>query len=462
LHGRREERDQLINLWLAALLVTLTWGAVAFGSPYPWAYRPLLLASTILGACGWWLGRKHPAPSPLLVAGLTVIGVTIALQLIPLPEAIVDTLSPRAREVLREQSLSFRVTPPATFPLSIAPSRTQLGLAFFAAFAVLMLGTGRALTRKAASRLAAAIAVLGATLATIGIVQRATFTGKIYGFWELVQGGTPFGPFVNRNHFAGWMLMAIPVVLGYFLAQISTSEGPRSPGLRNRILWLSTARGNRAVLAAFAAVVMALSLVLTLSRSGMAGLMLAFAVTLFFVARREDRLANRGVVLAYLVLTTLTIFLWAGLDQVALRFAQLDVTAFNQRPAIWADTVRIVRDFWFTGTGFNTYGVSTLHYQTAVPGEHLREAHSDYLQLAAEGGLLMAIPILATVVIFIGVVGRRLRDDVGSIRWIRMGAITGLIAIAFQSLVEFSLQMPGNAALCAVIAGLAIHDGQRV
>lgn len=59
-------------------------------------------------------------------------------------------------------------------------------------------------------------------------------------------------------------------------------------------------------------------------------------------------------------------------------------------------------------------------------------------------------------------VRRRLREDVGSIWWIRMGAVTGLLTIAFQSIGEVSLQKPGNAALFAVIAGLAIHDGRRM
>jgi len=43
-----------------------------------------------------------------------------------------------------------------------------------------------------------------------------------------------------------------------------------------------------------------------------------------------------------------------------------------------------------------------------------------------------------------------------------MGAVIGLVAIALQSIAEFSLQMPGNAALFAVVAGLAIHDGRRL
>ena len=28
------------------------------------------------------------------------------------------------------------------------------------------------------------------------------------------MGGSPFGPFVNKNHFAGWMLMALPLTIG--------------------------------------------------------------------------------------------------------------------------------------------------------------------------------------------------------------------------------------------------------
>jgi hypothetical protein len=39
--------------------------------------------------------------------------------------------------------------------------------------------------------------------------------------------------------------------------------------------------------------------------------------------------------------------------------------------------------------------------------------------------------------------------------------VTGLLAIAVQSLVEFSLQMPGNAAMFAVLCGVALHDGRR-
>jgi hypothetical protein len=42
--------------------------------------------------------------------------------------------------------------------------------------------------------------------------------------------------------------------------------------------------------------------------------------------------------------------------------------------------------------------------------------------------------------------------------WIRFGAAAGLAAIALQSTVEFSLQMPGNATLFVVLCALALHQ----
>ena len=119
--------------------------------------------------------------------------------------------------------------------------------------------------------------MLGVLLAMVGIIQRATFNGKIYGFWELVQGGNPFGPFVNRNHFAGWMLMAVPTSLGLLAATMGCAPKLESGGSQAFAIACSGCRlrRNRAILIAFAVLVMALSLVLTMSRSGILGLLCA-------------------------------------------------------------------------------------------------------------------------------------------------------------------------------------------
>jgi len=45
--------------------------------------------------------------------------------------------------------------------------------------------------------------VFGFLICIFGILQHLTFNGKLYWFREMHYGGIPFGPYVNRNHFAG-------------------------------------------------------------------------------------------------------------------------------------------------------------------------------------------------------------------------------------------------------------------
>jgi O-antigen ligase len=418
-----------------------------------------MVACAILGTIGLLLGR---GPMPWSVAvGLLLVAVAAGLQLVPLDPATLERVSPAAVTIHREQNLAVAMGTTRELTLSIDPSRTRLGLAFLGAFGALLIGSARMLGRGSARQLATGIVMLGVALALVGIIQRATFNGKIYWFWVPQQGGTPFGPFVNANHFAGWMLMGVPLAIGAFAASVSRGMKDVKPGFRERLLWFSSPEANKSLLLAFAVLTMTLALVLTLSRSGMLGMAGALLLASIVMARRQTSRPRRAILRAYLLFVALLVVSWVGLDRIAAEFSEIDPTSINERPAIWADTIRIAQAFWLTGTGLNTYGVSTLYYQTSIPGQHLREAHNDYLQLAAEGGVLLAVPIVATIAAFVWAVRRRLREDVGSIWWIRMGAVTGLLAIAVQSLVEFSLQMPGNAAMFAVLCGVALHDGRR-
>jgi O-antigen ligase len=447
-------------LWLTAISLTLAWGAGAFGAVYPWAYIPLMIASAILGLAGAGLGWARVPTS--LALSLALLGVAVTVQLVPLKEAYLLKVSPHAVSIVKQHSLAFAVGNAHTHPLSIEPRQTVLGLAFLASFGVLLIGTTRMLSREGARRLAGVITIIGVVLALVGIITNATFNGKIYGFWDLKQGGAPFGPYVNKNHFAGWMLIAIPVAIGYFMAIVSKGMEGRISGLRNLLVWFSTERASIALLSGFAILTMTLSLVLTLSRSGIIAFAGTLLLTAFIAARHQSGLRSRAFSVAYLVFVATIVVSWVGVDQIVSRFAKVDLTDISERPAIWADTITIARDFWLTGTGLNTYGLSTLFYQTSMPGLHLREAHNDYLQLAAEGGLLLGIPVLLTIAAFACGVRRRLNQDVGSIWWIRIGAVMGLAAVAIQSVFDFSLQMPGNAAFFAVTAGLALHDGRKL
>jgi O-antigen ligase len=99
-----------------------------------------------------------------------------------------------------------------------------------------------------------------------------------------------------------------------------------------------------------------------------------------------------------------------------------------------------------------------LVYQRYEPSKYFAEAHNDYLQLAAEGGLLLGIPAALCLGLFVISVLRRFHEgERDRTYWLRVGGVIGLAAIALQEAVDFSLQIPGNALLFAVLCAITLH-----
>ena len=464
---------------LTAALVA--WGALAFGAPYRWAYVPLAAGSACLGALLLWTERRRGGPPAGTRAFLIALGTLVlaaGLQLVPLPPAVRERISPASTALLTAIDLPFAVQAaapggnPAWHPLSIGPAATLTGLGLLAAFTLLLAGLLSLFSRDGLTPAVRPILVFGLALACLGIVQKAllgdnVFTGmRIYGFWApryLLT--TPFGPFVNKNHFAGWMLMAIPLGIGYSLGLADGALRHVRRGWRNRLLWLSSSAGGHLQLVLFAAMVMSVSLLMTKSRSGIGCFVVAVAMAGVVAAWHQRTWKSRALVLGALVGLAFVPLAWSGVD-VAARFSAKGAhdESLGLRRAIWRDTLAIVGDFPLTGTGLNTFGIATARYQTALTDLTFREAHNDYLQVAAEGGLLLGIPALAAAIFFVRGVWRRFReradDTLGY--WLRFGAVTGVLAIALQSAVEFSLQMPGNAVLFVVLCAAALHRAPRV
>jgi O-antigen ligase len=441
------------------LLVAVAWGAFAFGGVYPWAYWPLAAAVAcvgITGLCTAWSDRRR-SNAIALSGPFVAFGVAALLQVLPIPVAAIRSISPSAIEILNRVDLRMAAGL-SSHVLSVDPAASLTALALFGAFALLIIGGARLLSGEGAQRLAGGISIIGVALALTGIIQQPLFIGKIYGFWTPLDGGNPFGPFVNKNHFAGWMLMALPVALGLLCARIARGMRGVKPRWRDRLLWLSSPDANRLILIASAAVVMALSLVLTMSRSGISALALAVSITGIVVLRRQGTRSRKTVALAYLAFLAVIVVAWVGADAIVTRFAQADWSEFNSRRGAWIDACNIATRFPWTGTGLNTYAIATLFYQQHDLAQHYSQAHNDYLQLAAEGGVLLVMPAVAALVFFVAAVRRRFREETSTTTyWLRVGAVTGLAAIALQETVEFSLQMPGNATLFAVLCAIALH-----
>jgi O-antigen ligase len=201
---------------------------------------------------------------------------------------------------------------------------------------------------------------------------------------------------------------------------------------------------------------MALSLVMAGSRSGLGCFAVAICGAAAWTARRQSRAVMIGAVLGALALVAIAVQ-WAGGDAALQRFGS-DSDSLAMRLSIWSTCATVVRQFPLFGTGMNTLGTAMIVYQP--PAEvHYNEAHNDYLQLLVEGGLVTFALVLVAIGAAIAAIRRRFRagDDGLDARWVRTGATTGLVAIALQSVVEFSLQMPGTSVLFAVFLALALY-----
>jgi O-antigen ligase len=443
------------------LIAAVAWGAFAFGAVYPWAYWPLAIVAQIVALIGLCLPRPagyRGLELSTLAGVLAAFLVAIVIQLIPMRLSTVTAVSPSAQEIVAQLDPMARTGLATVHPMSIAPARTLAGLAVIASLAFLALGAARLLSIVGPHGTVRAIAIIGVLLALTGIIQQPLFNGKIYGFWTPLMGGLPYGPFVNKNHFAGWMLMGLPLTLGWLCSQIARGmRGVRS-GFREKLLWLSTPDASRIVLLMGASALMALSLILTMSRSGMGAAAMAVFGTAVLAARKQDTRAKKIVSATIVAAVVVLAVAWIGTASISDRFASANWGEMNERKGAWQDAIAIARRYPLVGTGLNTYGVATLFYQRYDLAQHYAQAHNDYLQLAAEGGLLLTIPAATCIVVLVLAIRRRFKQETSTMTyWIRAGAVAGLCAIAVQETVEFSLQMPGNAALFAIVCAIALH-----
>jgi O-antigen ligase len=397
-----------------------------------------------------------------------LIASVVVLQLVPVPLSFLTRISPNTVRFLQSFELTWAMGGPlpSTHPLSIAPEKTWLALGLFTAFALLLLGAARAFSRVGVLAFTRALLIVGVGVAIFAIVQAALNTGKlayevkIYGVWQPISRATPYGPFVNRNHYAGWMLLVLPIALAYLCGLVERGLAGVQPTWRHRILWMGSSEGGRSVLIALAVAVMGLSLLASQSRSGLASFTLAVLVTTTWIAGGRRNARRLVLPLAAMAVSGVLLVAWAGASVALARFSTAG-SEFAARVSAWHDALRIIAAFPLAGAGLNTYGAATLVYQTTSLSAHFQEAHNEYLQLAAEGGVLLLAAVALCVWRLVVITRRRFVEaqEPSLARWVRIGAVTALVAIALQSLMEFSLQMPGNAALFALVAAIAVHAG---
>jgi O-antigen ligase len=386
---------------------------------------------------------------------LVAIGAAV-LQILPLPRALLDIVSPSASRVVAALALK---PPDGALPLSIDATDSATALALFGGM-VLVFFTARQIFENGGVRtFTRGLAIIGLVLAGIAIAQEATGGGRMYWRWTPTFERThPFGPFVNRNHFGTWAIVATALCLGYLAAHLSARQsGTPGDSWRTRLV---TAMDGRAALLLAAASLMIVAVVLSLSRSSMIGLPASLVVGMWLSRHRAEWRRLAIIAAALVVVTGTLIILRVPPAQVMDRVTGVAV-ALEDRLTIWRETVPIIREFWLTGTGVGTYQTAMAVFQQSDPGLIYNQAHNHYLQVAAEGGLLVGIPVAILLWMFARETARALARDRSGIFWLRVGAASGLAGVAAQSVLETGLLTPANGVLVAIAAAVVLHAPRR-
>lgn len=349
---------------------------------------------------------------------------------------------------------------PASNSISLDPYATRLFISrlliyvvFFAACLTFINSEGRV------NKVALTVIVFGSFMAFFGILQRLADPDGIYGMRETPQ-AIPFGPFVNQHHFAAFMQLSAGVTLG-FLAGTSL-------------------RRDKKVLLSIAFVLMCVAAILTSSRGGLLGLVsVAAFVGIFSVIagqwKRSDRSAkqattqlsrNVGVAAAAvglgLVIVGVVVFVGGGESLLrGIGAAKADSDFSSGRSHYWPIAVKIFLEHPIVGAGFDAFGVAFTKHDTWGGLLRVEQAHNDYLQILAEGGVVGIICVGA----FIFMLFRRSLNAIaaasGPSRDASVGALAGCFGILVHSFFDFPLRTPSNAFFFLLLSSIAVFAYRR-
>ncbi len=441
------------------IIVTLTWGTLAFGATYEWASRSMAVLAILASALCFAAGRRSPGLSKWLVGAMVLLLLAIGVQLVPLSHATLAELSPARDQLLGRMLLGYRFHPELRHPLSIDPPLTWWALVFFAVSCIWVAGVSNLLAVTGVKWLAKGLTFLGVAISVIGIIQTPLYAGRVYGFWKPEADFfiVPMGPFINKNHFAGWMLMVLPLTVAWFVLDARRLLTSVAPTWRDRLMWLTSEKASRLVLIAAAAGLMTMALTLTLSRSGILAMFVALFVSAgVLILRGGLRFGRIAAALTPLILAVVMIVLVVPEASDKMRTLG-SLNRQDGRLGAWADALDISRHFPVAGTGLNTYGTATLFSPSRRPDIHFAQAHNDYLQLWVEGGVLLCLPAVLLSIALAVLIARRFCERTGA-AWMRGAAVIGMVGILVQDAFDFSLQMPANFLLFATLCAIAIHS----
>ncbi len=377
--------------------------------------------------------RFHTNALQLPIIGLILLG---AVQLLPLGDAGIaaGTLSAEPSAALTLDHFATR----------LFVARLVAYLIFFSAALSFLPVADRA------KKLVVAIVIFGSVIAFAGILQRLADPEAIYGLRQPAQ-AIAFGPFINQHHFAAFMEMTAGLALGLLFGR----------GLKR----------DRKPFLMIAAALMSIGLIFTGSRGGV----ISFAGIIFFTVaasywlRRDktkageprskpERFALVVGLLAIALIVIGSVFYLGGGDSllrgIGVQESYVDVS--SGRIHFWSVALKIFAANPVLGAGLDSFGVAFTQFDTSSGLMRVEQAHNDYLQMLADGGIVGFACVAAFVLLLFrkGLKAISAQTD-EFYRSTAIGALAGCFGIAIHSFFDFPLRTPSNALFFLMLVALA-------
>ncbi|MEW6068888.1 MAG: O-antigen ligase family protein [Nitrospirota bacterium] len=427
---RRDKSDSKIAIAATAILIL---SVLSFGAVEIWSST--LIEAFVLTLIIVWLIRTKTWQSQFATTSKEEIYIFIALvsflvyifmQMLPLPPVILKYISPKSFELYS----FYTADKNPQMHISLYAYKTEieflraLTYSFFFVLFVFNIKDMHTL-----EKILKILAYFGFVLAIFAILQKAIWNGKIYWLREVIA-GNPFGPFVNRNHYAGFIGMLIPLTLGLAFTRKSR---------------------ERQLLFGFFGIIMSVSLFLSLSRAGIISFFMGIAVFGFFLLWHKFRAKKEMAIATFLCIIFLYL-LYIGIDPVIDRFYKTDIT-HEERLVVWSATLKAFKDFYLTGSGIGTF----LHVFPLYSPENITSiydhAHNDYLELILEVGIIGTVLLFSFLFFFIRFILKGKWE--GRIGIIKISMLSSITTIAIHSIFDFNLHIPSNALMLSALFGMA-------
>jgi len=463
---------------LYGVALVLIAAPLPFGSVQPGAAAAVVVVCLGLGVL-WIIWRSHrgisPLPwrNPVLRGGALLVLVGVA-QLLPLPRSVLTLVSPKAVEFRDryeppEGQDSETIKPSALVrprspgprdwrPISLYPWATrQATLRFITCLLVALLTIDLAASGYGRRIIAGALVASGGFQAIYGLFEYFSGRQHIFGYAKRYYTDVATGTFINRNHYAGYLEMTIPVVIALAAASFPSLKIGRGKRVTHTLVGASGLGLFSSVALLLLALTMVTALACSRSRMGILSELLALLVVgLVLLVRGRGK--SFAVCVVVVTGAALVLFSQGGTaTPIVERFlgAAQEFRADIGRWSMWTQAARMLTSFPLLGVGFGVFPFVFPAFRTTGEGVAVSHAHNDFLELAVEAGAVGIALALAGAAL----VARSLaRDKERQPGFAHLGhaASAGLAAIGFHSLTDFNMAIPSNALTLSVLAGMVI------